>query len=996
MEFRILGPLEVVDNGQRLTLGGPKPRAVLAMLLLRANMVVPAGQLIEALWGEAPPPTATTTVQVYVSRLRRILQPQKGPTRQDHILMTRPPGYLLRVQPGGLDLHRFQDLVDAAHQALRDGDPARAAAGLRDALGLWRGPALCDVDAEALRWVEAPRLEELRLAALETRIDTELRLGLHGHLIGELQALVAAHPMRERFAGQLMLALYRSGRKADALEVFRATRRRLIEDLGLEPDEDLQRLHRAILAGDTELRHHLGTTTGSTGPLPRPPGPVPHELPSPIAEFTGRAQELREITCLLEVPARPAGQPVTISAVDGMGGIGKSALAIQAANQLARQYPDGQVYVNLHGATPGQPPLTPVSALGQLLRSLGLEPATIPTQVEEAAARWRSLAAERRLLILLDNAHSAAQVRPLLPGSPTSAVLVTSRQVLGTLESAHLVHLGLLPDDQALELLGRLVGPQRVAAEPAAAADVVRACGRLPLAIRIAAARLAGRPTWQISELAGRLADTTRRLEELTAEGLALRAAFDVSVEDLERSSDPVDHAAAAAFGLLSLPDGPDIDPPAAAELLAQPEATTRVLLERLVDAHLMETPQPGRYRFHDLVRLHARQHVARRQPAQERRDALTRLVAFYTATTWHTMAILRPGDRRLSIAARRWTHGGQTFTSGPEALGWLEAERGNMLAAITQAATAPTIPTELPGQLALALHGFFSARSYWGDGVQANQVALRLALSTGDRDGQAYAYNELGVAYEYLGRHQQAIDSHQASLSICRDLGDRGGQAASLNNLGRVYELLGRYQEAITSLQESLTIDRGLGHRRGQAASLGNLGHLYARMGRYQEAITSLQESLTAFRELDEQLGQAAILSDFGRVYERMGRYQEAITSLQESLHISRDFGDLQTQAEGLNNLGRVYERLGRHEEAINCQQDSLALSRRSNARHIQVEALRDLGDTLTKAGRAQQARAAWQEALSICKALQIPEVAEIHDRLTTLPSEADQAGTS
>jgi len=274
--------------------------------------------------------------------------------------VTRPPGYLLRVQPGDLDLHRFQDLVDGAHQALRDGDPARAAAGLRDALGLWRGPALCDVDADALRWVEAPRLEELRLAALEMRIDAELRLGLHAHLVGELQALVAAHPVQERFAGQLMLALYRSGRQADALEVFTATRRRLIEDLGLEPGEDLQRLHRTILAGDAEQRHH-GGTTDHTGLLSRPPGPLPRELPGPIAEFTGRTQELREITSLLEVTSRAVGQPVTISAVDGMGGIGKSALAVQAANQLAGQFPDGQLYIDLQGATPGQPPLTPFS-----------------------------------------------------------------------------------------------------------------------------------------------------------------------------------------------------------------------------------------------------------------------------------------------------------------------------------------------------------------------------------------------------------------------------------------------------------------------------------------------------------------------------------------------------------------------------------------------------------------------------------------------------------
>jgi tetratricopeptide (TPR) repeat protein len=826
-------------------------------------------------------------------------------------------------------------------------------------------------------------LEELRLAALEARIDAELELGLHADLVGELHALAATYPLRERFAGQLMLALYRCGRQADALEVFAATRRRLVEDLGLEPAQELQRLHRAILTGDPTL-HPPGRAGDRRGRRVRAAQPVPRELPGRVARFTGRTRELQRLSRLLD-PTGAAGRPVVISAIDGMGGVGKSALAVQAAHQLSDRFPDGQLYVNLHGATPGQPPRTPVSALGQLLRSLGLDPAAVPAEVEEAAARWRSLANQRRLLILLDNAHDAAQVRPLLPGSPTCAVLVTSRQALGSLDGAHLLHLDLLSQRQALALLGRLIGQQRVAAEPAAAEEVVRLCGRLPLAVRIAGARLADRPTWPVHELADRLADATRRLEELAADGLAVHAAFDVSLQALQHSRDGIDRDAAAAFGLLSLPDGADLGVAAAARLLDRPEPTTQALLERLVDAHLLQTPRPGRYQFHDLVRLHARRHAGHQQE-QARLDALTRLFGFYTATAWRTLALIRPRDHRLATADRRWSDGAPPFASELAALGWLEAERANLLSAVAQAAQlAPAIPGELPGQLTRALHGFFSVRSYWQDCARANQTTLQLAARTGDRDTQAHALNDLGVAHEFLGHYQQAVTSHQRSLAIRRQLGLRQGQAASLNNLGHVHERLGHYQQAVTCLQESLAINGTLGHRRGQAAGLGNLGMVYQRLGRHQEAIASLQESLRIFAELGERHAVAAIHSDLGRVYERLGRYQQAVATLQESLAAVRELGDRLGQADSLNNLGRVYQQLGRHQEAITSQQQSLRLGRELNDPHQQVEALRDLGDALLAAGRPQDAQQAWQEALVICETLPVPESAEVRQRLAS-----------
>jgi tetratricopeptide (TPR) repeat protein len=562
--------------------------------------------------------------------------------------------------------------------------------------------------------------------------------------------------------------------------------------------------------------------------------------------------------------------------------------------------------------------------------------------------------------------------------------------MLTTLEGTRLLHLNVLPEDQAQELLGRIAGSDRIAADPQSATEVVRFCGYLPLAIRIAGARLLARPRWEVGALAERLADAAGRLEELQARELAVRASFDVSLEVLEYSGDPVDRAAVGAFGLLSLPDGPDLGVAAAARLLDQPEDNTRRLLERLVDAQLLETPRPDRYEFHDLVRLSARGHALRRHPEPERLAARSRMLAFYTATAWHTLALLRPGDYRLATADPRWTVGGLQFPDVSAALSWLEAERANLLAAISQAAAAaPAIPAELTCRLPQALFGFFHMRGYWQDGVRTNQLVLDLARRTQDLAPQAQAHNDLGILYERLGWYAETIACQQDSLRIFRELGDRRGEAASLNNLGNVHQWLGRYAEAIACQQDSLTIFRELGDRRGEAMSLTNLGIPYERLGRYAEAIACQQESLRIFRELGDRHTEATSLNNLGNVHQRLGRYAEATACLQDSLRIFRELGDRQGEAASLNELGIVYLHQERYAEAIACQQESLIIFRALGDRYGEAETLRDLGDALRAVGRDLQARGAWQEALAICQALQIPEADKIRDRLATLPSE-------
>jgi tetratricopeptide (TPR) repeat protein len=801
---------------------------------------------------------------------------------------------------------------------------------------------------------------------------------------------------RRLFMSHSNLADYENGHRLPPGEVVQAYERELKLPAGSLLD--LWEQARVEVVG--EMRTRQRRWVPPVRPIPEPATvsqPVPRELPGRIADFTGRCDELATLRDLLVggrgesgTPPAGVGQPVVISAIDGMGGIGKSALAIEVAHELvdAGAFSDGQLYLNLRGATPGLPPLDPSEALGRMLRGLGLEPAQVPTEAEEAAARFRSLAAERRLLVVLDNAAGSEQVRSLLPASSTCGVLITSRRVLATLEGAHRVHLDVLPHNQALELLGRIVGSERVAADRHAAAEVVRLCGYLPLAIRIAGARLIALSGGELGVLATRLADASGRLEELQAEELAVRASFEVSLQALEQSPDHVDQAAVAAFGLLSLPDGPDLGLAAAARLLDEREESTQRLLARLVDAQLLETPRLERYQFHDLVRLCAREHSLSRHPEPERLAAVTRMLAFYTATAWHTLALLRPGDHRLATADPCWTGNGMRFADAATALAWLEAERANLLAAISQAAAAAAAsPEQLACQLTRSLFAFFFLRGYWQDGVHTNQIILELADRTQDLAAQAYAQKDLGIFYHWLGRHAEAMTFEQNSLITFRNLGDRRGEAASQSNLGIVYERLGRHAEAITCHRESLAIHRELGDRRGEANSLNNLGVIYQSLGSYAEAMTCHRDSLAIIQELGDRWGEANSLNNLGTDYHSLGRYAEAIACQRDSLTICREMGDRCGEAHSLNGLGVVYVRQGRPAEAITCHQDSLTLFRELGDPQGERWSLRDLGDALRAVGRDVEAAAAWREALAICQALQIPEADEMRNRLATLP---------
>jgi DNA-binding SARP family transcriptional activator len=831
MEFQVLGPLEVYRDGRPVYLA-PKPAALLAALLLQANQVVSVDRLVEHIWGEPAPDAARNGVQVLVRRLRLLLQS----SGEAGLLLTRPPGYLLRVEPGHLDLHRFEVLAAQAKQAIAEGRLEQSVRWQRAALALWRGPALAGVAASGLQRVEAPRLEERRLQVLEERIATELQLGRHAEVIGELVALVAEHPLREQLHGQLMLALYRSGRQADALGVYSRLRRVLAEELGLEPCTSLQQLQRGILTSDPSLVLPHGPDRATTTPdstaarpaaLDAPPldsVPVsPCQLPPDVASFTGRE---REVQRLVESLNRAAGadEPVAIVAIDGPAGVGKSTLACHVAHQVIGQFPDGQLYVNLQGATASVDPLEPAEVLGRFLRAFGVSGPRIPEQLDERAGLFRSLLSSRRVLVVLDNAENATQVGLLLPTRPGCAALVTSRERMTQLDAACL-YLNVLDPMESVTLLGQLAGPKRVAAEPQATAKVAELCGYLPLALRIVGARLAARPTWPVQNMTERLASEHARLDELQLGGLAVRASLQLSYQALRAKEEAQSVRLASAFRLLSLLNGADVGVPVVAAMLEQSTAATELALERLVDAQLLQSRAPGRYQFHDLVRLFARERAADEDPEPERTAAVMRALRRYLATTRKADHLVRPGQ---ATAADRLTEEADVpaFADQVAAMAWLEAERANLVAAVAQAAAGVT--PGVAGQLAASLFGFFDVRGYWDDWERVNHLALQAAKACGDLRGEAQAWRDLGAVAWRRFRLDEATSHLQRSLELRRRLGDRHGEAQTLNNVGLVLIAGRRYQEATRCLERSLTLFREQNDRLGEGKVLNNLAELH------------------------------------------------------------------------------------------------------------------------------------------------------------------------
>jgi DNA-binding SARP family transcriptional activator len=596
VEFRILGSLEVSGDRGPLELGAPRQQIALAALLLSANHVVSVDRLIDAIYGDRRPVTARSQAQISISALRRVLAANGG----DSLIGTHPQGYSITVESGQLDAQRFTELVAAARADRDTGHPSQAVAHYREALRLWQGPALAGLDSSFVR-AAAGHLDEQRISSNEDRLELELELGRHRDLVGELTELIEQFPLRERLRGQLMLALYRCGRRADALQVYRDARRVLIDELGMEPDKQLQQLEHAILTSDPVLERIGGPSHSRLAEHL-----VPRLLPADIADFTGREKQTQEARRhLLAMAGDEKRTAVPVVAVAGQGGVGKTSLAIHAAQGVASHFPDGQLFADLHGSSQA---LSPTEVLGRFLRAFGFSGAEIPDAIEERAEVYRGLLSGRKVLVLLDDAASEAQVAPLLPGSPTAAVLITSRRRLAGLAGAAHVDVDVFDASGSVELFTRIAGLQRVATEPGATAQITEMCGHLPLALRIVGARLSARQHWSIQQMADRLSDETRRLDELRYGGMAIRASLALSYAG-------VSGRARRLLRRLAILDTPVFSGWVAAALLDEPLGSAQDLLDELVSAHLIEFAD-DRYRTRDLVRLFARECLAAEEPA--------------------------------------------------------------------------------------------------------------------------------------------------------------------------------------------------------------------------------------------------------------------------------------------------------------------------------------------------------------------------------------------
>ncbi|WP_084964882.1 ATP-binding protein [Thermoactinospora rubra] len=697
--------------------------------------------------------------------------------------------------------------------------------------------------------------------------------------------------------------------ESDALRRPRSASVQLLaEALGLEGAE---RAAMVAAAGGA-------STTPATGDRAAPrqdpgvPGwpPTPRQLPADVVAFVGRA---RELSLIERVHGATAG---TVLVIDGMAGIGKTALAVHAAHRMAGHFPDGHLYVDLRGHDSGRS-MAPADALGYLLRSLGVPAEWVPADEQEQAAAYRSLLADKRMVVVLDNARDVPQVEPLLPGSPGCLTIITSRATLAALDGATRLHLDVLSEPEALAMLAHLAGPDRVEAQPEAAATVVRLCAMLPLAIRLAGARLAARSAWPIATLVERLADRTRRLDELRAGERAVRASFAVSYHALETSKDPVDREAARAFRLLGALEWAEMSVPVAASLLEVPQLRAREMLERLVDDRLLDLAAPGRYHTHDLLRLYARE-LADDEPEARRRAVRRRALECYVAAAEKVNLLLNPLTHHTPADAVGSPHGEFPLSTPADATAWIDSERDNLLAIARQAAVDPGAAPALVVRLTAALNRPYDLRGHWQDIITMRQLAARTARRLHDHRGEAFALQDLGWTHVRVGHAaEKALRTARRALKIWREIGDRRSEQACLNILGFAHRQLEQYTKAVECLEQALAICRDIGHRYGEATTLDHLGLVYQRLGRFEDAIACHRDSLAITRELGQRYGEATALGNLGWAHHRTGDSAQAVPLYQQSAAIAREAGDRYQEAESLWGLGEAHHDLGHRDQA-------------------------------------------------------------------------------
>ncbi|MFE9927143.1 tetratricopeptide repeat protein [Streptomyces sp. NPDC005774] len=975
VEFGLLGTIEAHVDGRPVDVGHLRQRCVLAALLVDANRMISVDELIDRVWAGRAPQRARETLYSYLSRLRQTLEAAAEEVR----IARQPGGYVLKVDATAVDLHRFRDLVA---QARTTGDEQAALMGR--ALELWRGEPFATVDTP---WFCDLRqaLERERLSAELDSTDIRLRSGLHGELLPVLTARVGQHPLDERLAGQFMLALYRSGRAADALAHYQHVRGQLAEELGIDPGQALQRLHQQILTADTALTAPVPRSVSATGPglSPAPvsrPAVVPRELPPTAGTFVGREDQLTELGALLgDGDGDPDAAPVPV--VTGAAGIGKTTFVLHCAHRLTGCFPDGQLYLDLHGFSPGTEPLSPRQALERLLRSLGVAAEELPGTAEEQSALLRTLLADRRVLVVLDNAAGAEQVRPLLQGSRRCRVVVTSRQALRGLLVTHEVYtfvLDLLTPQQARELLERLLGARRAADAGDALAELARLCGYLPLALRLAAAHLVSRPRLGLEEFVARLR-REGRLSVLAVEDdlhAGVRAALELSYASLPAPT-------RRTFLLAGLHPGQEFGTAAVAVLAGRSVREAGEELDRLAGLYLVEQTGADRWRMHDLLREFTGARLRQESTAQEREAAGRELADWYAAACAAAMDLVDPHRRRLpSPTAAVGAARPPSFVSADEATAWLETECTNLVGTIRLCARHGWHDRTVRLTHALWRHLLFTRRT--GDWIATHELALAATRAAGDVRAEAEMLTNLATARMVTGDGAEGTALYEHSLTLRRACGDRTGEAATRGNLGNAYYLSGRYDDAAACYHAALELFRDLEDTRGQANTLNSLGRLAALHGQATRAQTAYEESLALFRKIGDSHGEANIMVNLGALLSEHGSPADARTHLEQALSLFQRLGDPAGQAETLSKLGRLAIQENAAADALPHLTQALELSRRAQDQALEAETLVHLGEAHRATGTPHTAREAWQQALGILARIGHPE-AEL-DRIRTL----------
>ncbi|MDX8141503.1 BTAD domain-containing putative transcriptional regulator [Lentzea sp. BCCO 10_0061] len=912
--FRVLGPVEVDGPGSAARIPPGRQQMILGLLLVEANRMVSTETLVDALWEENPPDTARTQVQICVSRLRRTL----AGAGMSAVIDTRPPGYELRLNGDTLDLADFLARTTEARVLVKEGRTAEAAALLREASALWSGPCLGGAPNRSLR-TRALRLDEERLTCVEDHLELELELGQHHQLVGEVTRLVHEHPLRERPRALLMVALHRSGRQAEALDVYRTGRTLLIDELGLEPGERLRGLEAAILSGEIPAQPRAGTaapapqSTDTTRPV------RPRQLPADTADFVADEEMLRGAeSVLVGSTARTA---VGVVVITGRPGVGKSTVAAHLAHRVAQEhFPDGQLYCDLHGT---DQPSAVDDVLGRFLLALGIPGHVIPDGLDARLEMYRTLLADRRVLVVLDDAASEGQVLPLLPGSSTCAVVVTSRSRLTGLPGARQVELDVLDAGQSLRLLGLVVGEDRVAREPEAAAALVRTVGGLPLALRIIAARLAARPHWTLASMVQRLASERHRLDELAHGELTIRASLSLTHDGLDRRS-------RLLFGLLSLAEGPAVPGWVAGAVLDDDRPFPSDLLEPLVDVQVLDvvSVEPTgefRYRYQDVLRLFAREKAAQEIPADDRAAAVSRLLGGWLALAEQAHRDIYGGDYTvLHGTAPRWRP--PSVLADP--LEWMDGELANLCAAVQQAAAAGL--DELCWDLAVTSVTLFESRGYLDDWERTHAVALKAVRAAGNTRGIAAVLSSLGTLHINRGH----LDASRAVLlpaaELFEDLGDTHGLALCHRDLALIARNTGDDTTALGLYDRSLSGFTEVGDIVGRAIVLTQRAFILARNGGADQARTDLAEAMAVHESVGYTGGAARTLSRIGQVQAMAGEHTAATTTMRRVLDMVREARDVIGEGQLLRNLGQVSTAAGRYAEARGYFEQALSIRER------------------------------------------------------------------